>query len=193
MSESEYDGNLSNGSPDRTPIQPDLDTVRLIVAEINQGNADAWPRLTNQINNYLTLMAQKNMPHAIRGHVNPSDIVQQTMMEVVQGIDNFRGKTTNEFYAWLNQILRNQSLRTARDLTRKKRDVRKQFSISREGKEDQPKIDLPDDAHTPGSQAISRERLALMEQALTALPEEYEQVIRWRSLEEMSFDKFPRN
>lgn len=189
MSDSQRDKNLQGNKPDKRAVEPDLDTVRLIVSEINRGDSDAWPKLTQQINSYLTLMAEKNLPPAIQGQVNPSDIVQQTLLEVVQGINGFRGHTTAEFYGWLNQILRNQSRRITRDLTRQKRDVRRQVSINQDEKVDQPGIDPLDDMATPNSQAIARERLDLMEKSLRKLPEEYEQIIRWRNLEELSYEQ----
>lgn len=188
MSDSEKDGNLTSESQNDEQA-PDLDSVRLIVARINEGNEDAWNQLNNQINNYLTLMADKNMPPAIRGRVNPSDIAQQTILEVVKGINGFRGRSTPEFFGWLNQIMRNQSARMARDLTRQKRDVRRQVSINSKDSTNEPRIDLPDQNASPRTKAIEREQLDLMDQALTLLPEEYEQVVRWRNLEELSYEQ----
>ena len=188
MSDSERDGTLPHSRPSDDP-DPDLESVRLIVERINEGHEDAWPQLNELINNYLTLMAEKNMPRDIRGRVNPSDIVQQTMMEVVKGIDGFRGQSTPEFFGWLNQILRNQSARMARDLTRQKRDVRRQVSIDPKDSINDPGIELTDQGASPRTKAIDRERLDLMERALASLPEEYEQVVRWRNFEELSYEQ----
>lgn len=192
MSDPKPGGTNSNKGPNRSSesdSKPDLDTVRLIVADINGGNADAWPDLSRHISDYLTLMAEKNLPQSIRGQVNPSDVVQQTMLKVVQGIDGFRGHTTAEFYGWLNTILRNQSLRFTRDMTRQKRDIRRQVSINQDERDEQPRIDLPDAMATPKSQAIAREQLELIERALRKLPTDYEQVVRLRNFDELPYEQ----
>lgn len=168
---------------------PDLDTVKMIVGKINGGDETAWQQLVGQIQDHLTLMARNNLSQAVRGHINPSDIVQQTMLEVVKGIGNFRGTTKAEFFAWLNQIVKIQATRIARDLTRQKRDVRKQFSMHAKNDEATNLIEFPDRLNTPGTNAIAVERLELMERALKNLPEKYERVIRMRSLDDEPHEK----
>jgi len=186
MSNLDEDGNHINSESEQVN-SVDPVSVRLLVADIKQGKEDAWQDLAQEIEDYLLLMARKHTPAAVRGQVNPSDIVQQTMMEVVKGIDGFRGNSTSEFYGWLTRILKNQSNLFARDLTRKKRDVKRQVSIDVENSATNAKMDLVDPALTPSSDAIERERTSLIEKAINALSPEHAQVVRLRNLEELSY------
>ncbi len=54
---------------------------------------------------YLRLLARLHLDPRLRGKLDPSDIVQQTLAQALQGLEKFRGKTSAELQAWLRQIL----------------------------------------------------------------------------------------
>jgi RNA polymerase sigma-70 factor (ECF subfamily) len=72
---------------------------------------------------YLRLLTRLHLDDRLRGKVDPSDVVQQTMLRAVQGWDQFRGTTPAERLAWLRKILAHVLANLARDLHRDKRDV----------------------------------------------------------------------
>ena len=161
-----------------------------MLSRVAEGDSVAWTALNNKMEKYLMMMAAKNLPAVVRGQINPSDLVQQTLVEVVKGIDQFKGESAPEFYAWVTQILRHQSTKLARDWTRKKRDVRRQISMdgfARNENESECRLDVRDPAQTPRSATIAREQVGRMEQALGLLSEEHRTVIQLRNLEELSF------
>ena len=50
-----------------------------------------------------------NMDPRLQGRIDPSDLVQQTLLKAHEKQDQFRGKTDAElFAAWLRTILANQ-------------------------------------------------------------------------------------
>src|SRR5438309_11422089 len=57
---------------------------------------------------YLRLLARMNMDPRLQGRIDPSDIVQQTLLKAHEKQDQFRGKTDAERAAWLRTILANQ-------------------------------------------------------------------------------------
>ena len=61
-----------------------------------------------QYRDYLRVLAKLELDTRLRDKIDSSDIVQQTLIQMVHGIENFRGSTTKEFYGWLNTILRNE-------------------------------------------------------------------------------------
>lgn len=165
----------------------DLDTVLVLINQARDGVQSARSDLARQVQNYLSIMADKKLNRAVRPNLNPSDIVQQTLIRMVDGIDNFRGQSTEEFYGWLNQIISNESAKANRDFTRQKRDVRRQQSLS-----DMDSVSRlmqePSDANpTPGANAVSQERIELFHETLGKLPEDYATVIRLRNLEQLPF------
>ena len=73
---------------------------------------------------YLRLLAQARLDPKLRGKVDPSDAVQETMLHAYQALDQYRGQTEQEFAGWLRAILARTLLHLLRDFRRAKRDVR---------------------------------------------------------------------
>jgi len=135
------------------------------------------------------IMADKNLDPNLRNHVGPSDILQQTMIKMVDGIDRFQGGSTPEFFGWLNQIIRNESRKFRRDLTAQKRDVRRHRSIENLTDDTQASFQPADEARTPRSDALANERIEVFHSALNRLTPDYATVIRLRNLEQLSFEQ----
>lgn len=57
------------------------------------------------------------------GKLDASDVVEQTLLQAYQGLDQFRGHSEAELTAWLRQILARHLANLARDFGRAKRDV----------------------------------------------------------------------
>ena len=191
MSHFEQDG-IDRNMPETEPVQDslDLDTIRLLVDKARDGDRDAQSQIVEQVQSYLSMMADKNMPQVIRPHMNPSDIVQHTLIQMVNGFENFRGSSTQEFYGWLNQIIKNESKKAARDLTRQKRDVRKQMSMNQQTEsQSQLNFEAVDFQATPGTEAIANERIELFKNVLDSLPQDYSTVIQLRTFERLSFNE----
>ena len=53
----------------------------------------------------LRLLARARLDPRLQAKVDPSDLVQQTLLEAYQGMKDFRGTTTDELAAWLRRIL----------------------------------------------------------------------------------------
>lgn len=169
-----------------------LDTVRVLIEDAREGDQIAKSDLAQQVQSYLSLMADRKLHQGVRRCVNPSDIVQQTLIRMVDGIENFRGQTTAEFYGWLNQIIRNESAKANRDLTRQKRDLRRQRSLTDQESVSRKQQEPADGNPTPGANAISNERIEIFYDTLDQLPADYAEVIRLRNLEQLPFKEIAK-
>jgi RNA polymerase sigma-70 factor (ECF subfamily) len=78
---------------------------------------------------YLLLLARIQLRHEFCSRVDPSDIVQQTLLQAHAALDQFRGHSEAELAAWLRQILARNLVKVQRDHYRAKRDVRRERSI----------------------------------------------------------------
>ena len=100
------------------PEKLDFESISLLMPRAKTGDDLAQNEICRQVRDYLTMMAERELDPTLRRKVNPSDVVQMTMARMIGGIDDFRGKSSREFYGWLNQILKNEVRATRRNLQR---------------------------------------------------------------------------
>jgi RNA polymerase sigma-70 factor, ECF subfamily len=78
---------------------------------------------------YLLLMARIKLDRRLCGKLDASDVVQQSLLEAHQALASFRGDDTAAQAAWLRQIPARNLANVVRDLTRGKRDVRRERAL----------------------------------------------------------------
>ena len=121
---------------------------------------------------YLRLLARSRLDPLLKGKVDPSDVVQQTLLEAHQGQAGFRGTTTAEQAAWLRQILARNLANAVRDLRREKRDVARERSLEGALEQSASALEawLADEHSSPSRQAGRHERAVRVAAALDGLP-----------------------
>jgi RNA polymerase sigma-70 factor, ECF subfamily len=145
--------------------------------------------------NYLTVLANTQLDQRLRKRLNPSDLVQETMMAAHRDFGAFRGNSPQELVGWLRQILINVLHGAiAKHVKAGKRDVRREVSI------DQVEVNvdrsaaklatiLPGRVESPSSPVHAEERAAALAEHLSRLPSDYREVIVLRNLRGLSFDE----
>src|SRR5437764_13707204 len=78
---------------------------------------------------YLLLLARLQLREQFRGKLDPSDVVQQTLLEAHRKRDQFRGHSPAELAGWLRQLLACTLADALRALGRAKRDAARERSL----------------------------------------------------------------
>jgi RNA polymerase sigma-70 factor (ECF subfamily) len=128
---------------------------------------------------YLALLARSHWNPRLQGKLDPSDVVQQTLVQAWQGLDGFRGQTDGEVRAWLRRILTHCLADHARSFSRDKRSLARERSLEDQVTESSSRLEawLDDQQSSPDERAERAEQLVELAAALEALPEAQQEVI----------------
>jgi RNA polymerase sigma-70 factor (ECF subfamily) len=122
---------------------------------------------------YLRLLAQLNQDPRLRSKLDPSDLVQQTLLQAHQAVAQFRGQGETELRAWLRQILARNLAHAARDFGRDKRDIAKERSLDNSLDASSARIEgwLIAQQSSPSQKAEHHEQMTRLADALAGLPD----------------------
>jgi RNA polymerase sigma-70 factor, ECF subfamily len=122
---------------------------------------------------YLKLLARLQLGARPIGRIDPSDLVQQTLMEAFEKRDQFRGGTSAEQAAWLRRILAHNVADVLRAQGRLKRDVARERSLQEQLDQSSARLGnwLALDQPTPSEHAQQHEQAIALADALSRLPE----------------------
>ena len=165
-------------------------SLRSCLARAKHGDESARNRLFAACRSYLGLMARTNLQPWMRGKVDASDIVQQTLMDAHRDFDRFRGQSYQEWLAWLRQILNHNACDAARHYgAAGKRAVRREIPLNRDAGDDSqlPRFELPSPEDSPSQIAIHNERELLLAEAIDKLAADHREVIILRNIQRLSF------
>jgi RNA polymerase sigma-70 factor (ECF subfamily) len=131
---------------------------------------------------FLRLLVRMQMGPQCRGPIDPSDVVQETLLKAHERREQFRGTTPAEYDAWLRQIL---ATTLADAYRRQGRQPANLEDLLRAAIDDSSaRLDklLCRDGESAGEQAARRERLARLDGALEHLPPDWREVVELRHL-----------
>ncbi len=172
--------------------------VDKLLASALRGRSEDLGRLLELYRNYLHLLARTQIDLHLQGKIDPSDLVQETMLEAFRDFRQFRGGTEAELLGWLRRILvHNLARLVERHVGTQKRNVRREVSLHRrladlERSSANVEAALVSQWSSPSAQAQRRETAAILADQLARLKPDHRDVIVLRNLEGLSFEEVAR-
>jgi RNA polymerase sigma-70 factor (ECF subfamily) len=128
---------------------------------------------------YLRFLARTHLDDQVQRRVDPSDIVQETLLEAHRSLEHFRGQSEADLAGWLRRILARRLAHAFRDHTRQRRDVRRERSLEASLNASSARLErfVVCDAPSPSQRAADSERLQQLAEALESLTADQREAI----------------
>jgi RNA polymerase sigma-70 factor, ECF subfamily len=129
--------------------------------------------------NYLKLLAELHLDRRLRGKLDASDVVQQTLLRAHSALDELRDSRPEVLVAWLRRILASTLADAVKHYERDKRDVDLERSLEDDLDRSASGFAawLAADHTSPSGRAERNEELLRMVEALAGLPELMREVL----------------
>jgi RNA polymerase sigma-70 factor (ECF subfamily) len=174
------------------------DEFLVLLCRARGGDTESLGVILQWYVNYLTILATTQLDHRLRRRVNPSDLVQETLLAAHRDFVDFRGNSQPELLGWLRQILIHALHGAfARHVKAGKRDIRREVSIDRISNQMEESACnlaaiLPGRAAPPSGPMRARERAVELADQLNKLSADHRDVIVSRVLQGLSFEEIAK-
>jgi RNA polymerase sigma-70 factor, ECF subfamily len=170
-------------------LAPDSAETRDLLEQAGRGHRPAFDRLLARHRSDLLQFVGLRMDPKMRGRVDPSDVVQETQLDVYRRLGDFCARRPMPFHVWLRKTAYERLL-----MTRRQHVEAAQRAVERE----QP---LPDRSSllfarrilargsTPSRSLGRRELVRRLHQALAELPDTDREILVMRNLEERPYEE----
>jgi RNA polymerase sigma-70 factor (ECF subfamily) len=145
------------------------------------GDQEALGALLESYRPYIDVLVRALRGDRATGRAGDSDVVQDVFLFVCRGFPAFRGTTVPEFTAWLRQ----QVIGAVGRVLRTHLGTDKRSCAHEEAADSLPEFE--DSSDTPATKAIRHEQSARMAQVIARLPDDMQQVLLGRFLDDLPY------
>jgi RNA polymerase sigma-70 factor (ECF subfamily) len=172
-----------------TDMKPDSAQTCALLERLDRGDRPALDSLLRRHREELKSFVDLHLDPRVRGRIDPSDVVQDIQLKVVQRMDDFLERRPMPFHLWVRKTAYERLLNVRRDHRRRGRR-----SVDRE-------VPLPDRSSlllarplvqsgpSPSQQAQAREFAAAVSRAVAELSEADREVLLMRHAEGLSYEE----
>lgn len=132
----------------------------------------------------LQFLARLHTPAWLRGKVDASDVVQESLLQAHRAREQYRGNAEPQLHLWLRTILANKLNDAVRAWSRQRRDANLELSLQQTLDRSAARLEvvLAGDDPTPSQCVSLAEQFVILAQALDALPEDQRQAVELHHL-----------
>src|SRR5262249_23373616 len=120
---------------------------------------------------YLGLLARLQLDPQLHGLLDPSDLVQQTLLRAHRNWDQYRGATDEQHAVWLRAILAHELADAVRKFERRGEDRRQALEALLNESSARLEAWLQSESMSPSGRVERQEQLRRLAEALARLPE----------------------
>jgi RNA polymerase sigma-70 factor (ECF subfamily) len=154
-----------------------------LLRRIEQGDRRAAEYLLGAQRDYLRRMLEARMEPALRQRVDPSDIIQETLMEANRRLDDYLRRKPTSFRLWVRRKALEQLVNARRHHRARKRSIERDAPLTAASSLAIARAFLAERA----SAALERqERAAQVQAAVLELLEDDQEILVLRNVEELS-------
>jgi RNA polymerase sigma-70 factor (ECF subfamily) len=160
---------------------------------VNARSEQQGPDL-EKFRDYLGVLARVQMNSRLRGKLDPSGVVQQTLLEAHEAIEQLRDCGEAEVLAWLRTALAHNLADELRRLGAEKRNVAREESLQQALEQSSSRLEtwLAENRPTPSELAGRQEQARRLAAALAQLPDKQRQAVELRHLKGLSLAEAAR-
>ena len=164
--------------------------TRELVTLAKDGNETALNQLYTVYAERVRWMVRFRMSKDLRSKLESMDVVQDTLIHALNGLDGFTYKNEGDFVRWLSKIADNELQGSLRRLHADKRDIRREVRLGTYGSTTGSRaVGAPGPIHatTPSVILSKKEDLSRLEDAIDQLKPEYREIIVLAKIEGLSY------
>ena len=166
-----------------------MDKTQHLVAMVRGGDESALNQLCKVYGARVHWIIRLRMGKELRSKLESMDLVQDTLIHALSGLDDFTYKNEGDFVRWLSTIAENVLRGNLKKLHAGKRDIRREVPLGY-GPTTGSRLVVnpgPIDSTTPSVIMSKKEDLARLEKAIDQLKPEYKKVIILTKIEGFSY------
>jgi RNA polymerase sigma-70 factor, ECF subfamily len=149
---------------------------------------ESAPRPLEDYRAYLRLLARLQLDPKVQGKLDPSDLVQETLLRAHAKRDQFQGQTDAELAAWLRRILANLLTDALRGFGLAARNPERSLEESASRLE----AFLSSSADSPLERTVRQEELLQLSEALDRLPDDQRVAVELKHLQGWTVEAIAR-
>lgn len=161
-----------------------------LVALAKGGDGDAANQLCALYADRVRWIVRLRMGKELRSKLESMDLVQETLVRALRGLDGFTYRNEGDFVRWLSKIAENELRGNLRRLHAEKRDVRREVRFDDyRSTAGSAFVGMPEPIRTTTPSVITsrKEDFAKLEKALGVLKPEHKEAIILTKIEGLSY------